>query len=96
VFAALNVAELAIACVLFALVAHRAPDWPLALVAGLTGTLLVQVFLLRRRLDERAGQIIAGRDVAPSSLHVAYIGLEGIKLLALVVLGCALAWRWLA
>jgi hypothetical protein len=96
VFAALNAAELAIACVLFALVAHRARDWPLGLVAALTGTLLVQVFVLRRRLDERAGRIIAGHELPPSSLHVAYIVLEGMKLLALVVMGSALAWRWLA
>src|SRR5690349_5624452 len=78
VFAALNAAELAIACVVFVLVVHGAPDWPLALVAALTGTLLVQVFVLRRRLDERARQIIAGNELPPSSLHVAYIALEGI------------------
>jgi hypothetical protein len=58
--------------------------------------LLVQAFWLRPLLDDRAFRIIAGEDVPPSSLHVAYIALESVKLVALPVLGVALARRWLA
>ena len=96
VFRALNVVELVIACVLVVVVVRQARDWPLALLAAVIAILLAQVFWLRPALDDRALRVIAGEDVPPSSLHVAYIALEGVKLIVLPVLGTALAWRWLA
>jgi hypothetical protein len=96
VFRALNAVELVIACVLAVVVVRQARDWPLALLAMVVVILLIQTFWLRPLLDARALRVIAGEDVAASSLHVAYIALEGVKLVALPLLGAVLAWRWLA
>jgi hypothetical protein len=49
--------------------------------------LLALQLLLRIPLDRRTRRVIAG-DAAPGSrLHLVYIGLEAVKLVALVVLG---------
>ena len=96
VFRALNRVELVIAAVLVIVVAHRARDWPLALLGVIVALLLVQTFSLRRKLDARVARRLAGEDVPPSSLHVAYIALESAKLVLLPALGAILAWRWLA
>ena len=96
VFHVLKLVELVIACVLVIVVARQARDWPFALLGGVIAILLVQAFWLRPLLDDRAVRIIAGEDVPASSLHLAYIALEGVKLLALPVLGVVLARRWLA
>ena len=96
VFHVLNLVELVIAGVLVIVVARQARDWPFALLGGVIAMLLVQAFWLRPLLDDRAARIIAGEDVPASSLHLAYIALEGVKLVALPVLGVVLARRWLA
>jgi hypothetical protein len=96
VFHVLNLVELVIACVLVIVVARQARDWPFALLGGVIAILLVQAFWLRPLLDDRAVRIIAGEDVPASSLHLAYIALEGVKLVALPALGVVLARRWLA
>jgi hypothetical protein len=96
VFHALNLVELVIACVLAIVVARQARDWPFALLGGVLAILLVQAFWLRPLLDDRAVRIIAGEDVPASSLHLVYIAFEGVKLMALPVLGVMLARRWLA
>ncbi|MDX6560761.1 MAG: hypothetical protein QOD65_575 [Gaiellales bacterium] len=95
VFRALNAVELVLAVALAIVVAHTARDWPLAIFCVVAALLLVQVFVLRPRLDARALRVIAGDDVPPSRLHVAYIALEGAKLVLLPALGAELAWRWL-
>jgi len=96
VFRALNAAELALAGLLAVLVAHLASDWPLALFCAITALLCVQVFFLRPRLDARVQRVIAGDEVPRSSLHIAYIALEGAKCILLPTLGAWLAWTWLA
>jgi hypothetical protein len=96
VFRALNLAEMAIAAVLAVVVGHRARDWPLVLLCTIIALLLVQTLYLRRKLDARVVRILAGEDVPPSSLHIGYIALEGVKLVLLPALGAGLAWRWLA
>lgn len=96
VFRALNAVEIAIASVLAFVIARQARDWPLVVFGVLAGILLVQAFWLRRALDRRALRLIAGEEVPPSSLHLLYIALECAKLIALPVLGAALALRWLA
>ena len=58
--------------------------------------LCLQVFFLRPRLDARAQHVIAGDEVPRSSLHIAYIALEGAKCVLLSTLGAWLAWKWLA
>lgn len=62
----------------------------LALAPGLV--VLAQALWLRPRLDARTRQVIAGRELPPSDLHVAYVASEAIKLAALLVLGLT-AWR---
>jgi hypothetical protein len=96
VFRALNAVELVIACVLIVVLVRQAPDWPLALLGVILTILLIQTFWLRPALDERAVRIIAGEDMPASSLHLVYIAFEGVKLVALPILGAALAWRWIA
>jgi len=96
VFRALNRVELAIAVVLTIVVAHLARSWPLALLVVTDALLLFQVVYVRRRLDRRALQIIAGEDAPPSLLHVVYIALEAAKLVLLPIIGTGLAWRWIA
>lgn len=96
VFRALNAAELVIAALLAIVVVHLAGGWPLALLCVAGGLLGAQAFLLRPRLDARAQRVIDGDDVPPSSLHLAYIALEGAKLVVLPALGALLVSRWMA
>jgi hypothetical protein len=88
VFRALNAAEVVLAAVLTAgcLLLRPGPaGWGLLVLAWLI--LAVQVGVLRPRLDRRALAIIAGRTPPPSRLHLAYVALEGIKIVVLVGLG---------
>ncbi len=96
VFKALNRVELALAAVLAIVVVHRVRDWPLALLCAIVALLAVQVVALRPRLDASVVRILAGEQVPPSKLHVAYIALETAKLVLLPVLGAVLAARWIA
>ncbi len=92
VFRALNAAEIALAALLTAAgVAAGMPTAGWLLLAGLAGLLAAQVLLLRPRLDRRAVAILAGQTSPPSRQHLAYIALEGAKVLALPVLGVVLS-----
>jgi hypothetical protein len=88
VFRALNAAETALAILLASALAaghHPGAAWVPAGVAW--ACLSIQIAALRARLDRRAAVIVAGGQVAPSRLHVAYIALEVVKVLALVAAG---------
>ncbi|MCW2916895.1 MAG: hypothetical protein JWN52_4963 [Actinomycetia bacterium] len=88
VFRALNLAEAVLALALAAwLIAGRSPTaaWVPAAVAWTS--LTVQIAVLRPRLDRRSLIIIAGGDPPPSHLHLGYIALELIKVLALPTAG---------
>jgi len=92
VFPVLNVLELLCCLTVTVLLWQRRrvagrPVW--RLLAGLWVMLLVQALLLRPVLDDRAAQIIAGDPVPDASWHLLYIGLEVLKMLALLVLGAA-------
>jgi hypothetical protein len=95
VFRALNASELAIACVLLIVVARQAAHWQLVMLAALVALLLLQTLWLRRRLDRRALRLIAGDALPSSSLHLIYIAVETVKLIALPALGVALADRFI-
>ena len=95
VFRALNRVELVLAVVLTVVVAQRARSWPLAVLGVADALLLAQVLWLRPRLDRRALLIIAGDEAPASSLHLAYIALEVVKLVLLPLIGAGLAWRWI-
>jgi hypothetical protein len=49
--------------------------------------LVVQIAVLRPRLDKRTLAVIAGQTPPASRQHLAYVLLEGIKLIVLVALG---------
>ncbi|MFI1442083.1 hypothetical protein [Streptomyces fructofermentans] len=64
--------------------------WAIALLAVAGVILLVQVFVLRPKLDRRALQIIAGAPLPRSRGHLTYVGLEVGKVLVLAALGTVL------
>ncbi len=92
VFRALNLAEVTLVAILTAVcsVTLRPGITGWALLGAAWGLLVVQIVLLRPRLDRRALQIVAGGDLPPSRQHLAYIALEGVKIVVLVALGGAL------
>jgi hypothetical protein len=92
VFPVLNVLELLSCLTVTVLVWRRRriagrPVW--RLLGGLWVVLLIQTLVLRPAMDDRATQIIAGNPVPDAPWHLLYIGLEFLKVLALVVLGAA-------
>ncbi len=91
VFRALNAVEavLALAGVIGA-VAGGAPARVLAAGAVAVAALLVQLIAVRPPLNRRSDSILAGEDAPHSRAHYAYIALEAIKVVALLVTGIAL------
>ena len=88
VFHALNKVELAF--LLVALVSARALRVPASIWFGLgliSFVLALQTLWLLPALDVRAVRMLAGQPVMPSHLHTFYIGLEIVKLLALLLTG---------
>lgn len=91
VFRALNVAEVVLAAsIVVAAVVAGLPVVPAAVLGVLVVLLLVQLFLVRPRLNRRSDRVLAGETRPRSRLHLAYIGLEGVKVVALLVLGVLL------
>jgi hypothetical protein len=95
VFRALAVAELALAVALtLAMVLANGTDvvgaatW--TLIALLWAVLAVQVGVLRPQLDQRARLVVTGENLPRSHLHLAFIALEGIKVVLLPVAGVVL------
>jgi hypothetical protein len=67
------------------------PSGPVLIIAAVTAVMLaVQLLLVRPRLNRRSEHVLAGQDAPRSRAHHAYIGLEALKLAALVALGAAL------
>jgi hypothetical protein len=91
VFRALNIAEVLWAVVIAVSLTIARPSGPVLAIAAVTAVLLaVQLLLVRPRLNRRSARVLAGHDAPRSRAHHAYIGLEALKLAALVVLGAAL------
>jgi hypothetical protein len=88
VFRALNVAELAL-LVVGLLAAGFGPRPAAMLVAVVPAgvVLLVQVLLVRPRLERRTGRVLAGERPPRSRAHHVYVGLEVLKVLLLVMAG---------
>jgi hypothetical protein len=101
VFRALNAAELALAITLtIALLASYADDVTLGGTATIVliclwTLLLVQVIVVRPRLDRRARQLIDGQNPPRSHLHLAYVTAECAKVVLLLTLVILLAARLL-
>jgi hypothetical protein len=91
VFRALNVVETVWAALLVAgiLVAGPAAG---VVVAGATAVvvLVIQLVGVRPRLTRRSDRVLAGEDVPRSHAHYAYIGLEVVKVVALLATGILL------
>lgn len=91
VFRALNTVEVGFALVILAIAA--AGPTPVRIVIAFSvalATLAVQLIVVRPRLTLRSDQVLAGLDSSRSRGHYAYIGLEVVKVIALVVAGILL------
>jgi hypothetical protein len=88
VFAALNKVELVLLVVVAgALVAGPRPV-PVLVTAAVLGVLLaVQLAAVRPVLNRRSDRVLAGEELPRSRAHLGYVGLELVKVLALVGLG---------
>ena len=91
VFRALNIAEVIWVVVIAVCVIVAGASGPVLILAAVTAVLLaVQLLVVRPRLNRRSARVLAGQDAPRSRAHHAYIGLEALKLAALVALGAAL------
>ncbi|HEY5783527.1 MAG TPA: hypothetical protein VIT65_02010 [Microlunatus sp.] len=52
--------------------------------------LVVQIVLVRPRLARRSDRVLAGKDAPRSNAHCWYVGLEVVKVLALLIIGAFL------
>lgn len=91
VFRALNAVEVVFALVIVGAVAIAPPPpgvtVPLAVAVVV---LAVQLVVVRPRLSRRSDHVLAGREAPRSRGHLAYVGLEVIKSLALIAGGVLL------
>ncbi|KAA8957059.1 hypothetical protein [Mycobacterium sp.] len=94
VFRALNGVEVVFAGVLL-VAAVAGPPGPVVTAAFVVAfaALGLQVGAVRPRLTRRSEQVLAGLDAPRSGAHHGYVGLEVVKVLALVVAGIALLSR---
>ena len=91
VFRALNIAEVIWAVVIAVCLTIAGPSGPVLVLAAVTAVLLaVQLLVVRPRLNRRSARVLAGQEAPRSRAHHAYIGLEALKLAALVALGATL------
>lgn len=93
VFRALNTVEAVFAVVVAVVVATASPTAAaVALTLAAVVLLLAQILAVRPPLNRRSDAVLAGEDPAlhRSRAHLYYVGLEVLKLAALVALGCVL------
>jgi hypothetical protein len=91
VFRALNACELALAAVVVECFAVKPPTMGIAVAAAIAVvTLLPQVLAVRPRLTRRSDAVVAGGEGPRSRAHWAYVGLEIVKVIALLIAGVSL------
>ena len=91
VFRALNTVEVGFALVILAIVV--AGPMPVRITVAYAVALValaLQLIAVRSRLTRRSDQVLAGLDAPRSRAHYAYVGLEAVKAVALVVAGILL------
>lgn len=94
VFRALNSAELILAAAIAATFVSEPPTAPIVVTfAVAVAMLLAQLLAVRPGLSRRADQVLSGLDAPRSRAHYAYVGLELVKVAALVPLGILLLSR---
>ncbi|SOX53356.1 hypothetical protein MAAFP003_2030, partial [Mycobacterium ahvazicum] len=91
VFRALNTVEVAFAIIILAVVV----DGPMPMRIGIAfavafAALAIQLVAVRPQLTRRSDQVLAGLDAPRSRAHYAYIALEVVKTVALIVAGILL------
>ena len=91
VFRALNVCEGVLAAAMVASFAIRPPTSAAGIAAGVAViVLLTQVLAVRPALTRRSEATLAGAEVPRSRAHWIYVGLEIVKVVALLVAGVLL------
>ena len=91
VFRALNAAELMLALMVLVALSFQPPPWPIVVgVAIAVATLAVQLLVVRRWLNRRSDAVLAGAEPQRSRSHHAYVGLELLKAVSLLVSGVLL------
>lgn len=96
VFRGLNTAEAILATVLVvsaAAAAQLPPARVIAAAATAIAVLLVQLAVVRPRLSRRSDRVLAGEDAPRSRAHYVYVGLELVKVAALLATGIFLLAR---
>ncbi|MFD4351696.1 hypothetical protein ACFWPX_04025 [Nocardia sp. NPDC058518] len=93
VFRALNGAEILWAAIVLAIILLDAPGSAAVVSLAIAiGALIVQLVAVRPRLTRRSDAVLAGLDAPRSHGHYVYIGLEVVKVAALITGGvCLLA-----
>lgn len=87
VFRALNTVEVGFALVILAIVVVGSTP---ARIAAALAALAVQLIAVRPRLTRRSNQVLAGLQAPRSRGHHIYVGLEIVKVVALLVAGILL------
>lgn len=91
VFRALNVVEVALALVLVAAALAEGPPLSVLITGAVAVTALaVQLLVVRPSLTRRSDLVLAGADAPRSHAHYGYVGLEIVKLTALISTGTLL------
>ena len=90
VFRALNACELLLAAVVAVTCCRDAADRHGRAGAIAVVTLLAQVLPVRPRLTRRSDAVLAGGEGPRSHAHWAYVGLEIVKVVALLIVGVPL------
>jgi hypothetical protein len=91
VFRALNAVEIALAAAVVACFAVQLPATGIVVAAAVAVlVLLAQVLLVRRRLTRRSDAVLAGGEGPRSRAHWIYVGLETVKVIALLIAGISL------
>ena len=91
VFRALNACEIALAAVVVVCFAITPPAVSIAIAAAVAViTLLAQVLAVRPRLTQRSDAVLAGGEGPRSHMHWVYVGLETVKVVALLIAGVLL------
>ena len=91
VFRALNACELGLAGIIAVCFAITPPTIVVAVAAAIAViTLLAQVLVVRPRLTRRSEAVLAGGVGPRSHAHWAYVGLEMVKVIALLTAGISL------
>jgi hypothetical protein len=91
VFGALNTVEVGFALVISAIVMAGPTPARIAVAFSVAvAALAIQLIAVRPQLTHRSDQVLAGLDAPRSRGHYAYVGLEVVKAVALLVAGILL------